>query len=129
MDERELIQRMKSGDRAAFDQLDLREQGGCGRCSTGYFCYLLALHWAGAQRGKLSLLDLPDHDADGKEKGKGAQQTASGRGHSEQNRPDSSEPKNGSGGRIRTYCRQNSDRSGTIRTGPGVQRSDRPVLL
>ena len=63
MDERELIRQMKSGDR----------------------CHLLALHWTAAQRGELSLLDLSDHDSDCKEKGKRAQQTTSGRGHSEQN--------------------------------------------
>ena len=131
MDERELIQRMKSGDRAAFDQIyeNLREQGGCRRCSAGHLCHLLALHQTAAQRGELSLLDLPDHDADCKEKGKRAQQTVSGRGHSEQNRSDSSEPQNGSSGRIRTHCRQNSDRRSAIRIGPGIQRSDRPVLL
>ena len=36
---------------------------------------MLALHWSAAQRGEFSLLDLPDHDAGSKEKGKRAQQT------------------------------------------------------
>ena len=37
------------------------------------------------ERRELPILDLPDHDAGCQEKGKGAQQTASGRGHSKQN--------------------------------------------
>ena len=79
MDERELIRQMKSGDRASFDQIYEKYHVPLFR-SAYLICGnredaedvlqdLLALHWAAAQRGEFSLLDLPDHDAGSKEKG------------------------------------------------------------
>ena len=150
MDERELIWQMKSGDRTSFDQIyekyhvplfrsaylicGNREDAEdvlqdtfvtCWLCigqlrkEESFRCWIFRIMTQAARkRAKERSRQLPDEE-----------QTAPGRGHSEQDRPSGSEPQNGSGGRIRTNCRQSIDRSNTIRTGPGVQRSDRSLLL